>query len=417
MKLPHSLQMISIGLVLVFCLLPVSSGDTIDITFQVDTQRANENNSFIIGQPLHVRCGYDSTAAQEYDIPLVRSGFTSRYQGSARIDAVIGDTLFYRYVTSFNDEEQEEYFFDYYDGSQFRSPKYKRKALLAGEEVFVEDFEPSIVTSHRMPLFPNPNTLSQDVVVVWECDMRPAYYALSAGKEFVNREIEFPIDPITDPDRIDSLGVFINGTPTGKWQFWRRIELSPFRLYDDGSHGDMISGDSIYTIRLSYPGNNTEYLISHYFKMSINGGDNEGGSGALHMVNLSDTQPEVTVRFAWGEVDPNFYSEWDYDEHQMTSVHPQPSEMMPETFQLLQNYPNPFNPATTIPFSLSEGGYMSLKIYNLLGQEIETLFEGELASGQYLFEWEAPSHLPSGVYWCQLETVNFKDLKKLVFFK
>jgi hypothetical protein len=66
---------------------------------------------------------------------------------------------------------------------------------------------------------------------------------------------------------------------------------------------------------------------------------------------------------------------------------------------------------------VSEGGHVSLKIYNLLGQEIETLFAGELASGRYLYEWEVPSHLPSGVYWCKLEAVNFNEFKKLVFLK
>jgi hypothetical protein len=248
--------------------------------------------------------------------------------------------------------------------------------------------------------------------------MRPAYYALSAGKQFDNRAIEFPIDPVTDPESIDSLGVFINGTPTGMWQHWHTSYLQRFQLFDDGENGgDVMAGDSMYTIQFYYPGNHPDFLVSHYFKMGVNGGDNEGGAGAVHMVNLHDSQSEMTVRFAWGEVDPNFYSEWDYDNNQTTSVHQPPSEMMPGMFQLFQNYPNPFNASTAIPFRLSEEGRVSLKIYNLLGQEVVTIFDGELASGQYLYEWEAPSHLSSGVYWCVLETMDFKDLKKMVFLK
>lgn len=401
-----------------FTMISMSYGESIHITFKVDMERANENNCFVLGQTLFVRCGYDTTAVQEYDIPLQRVGFTYVHQGSAEIDAIIGDTLLYRYVTFFDEEEKEEHYFDYNDGSPFLSPKFKRKVVLTGDEVSIEDFESSIVTSHRMPVFPNPNQLSQSMFVTWECDMRPAYYALSSGKQFVNEAIEFPIDPITNPDSIDSLGVYINGTPTGKWQHWHESYLHDFQLFDDGSSGgDVVAGDSIYTVQFFYPGNNSNYLISHYFKMGINGGDNEGGSGAQHMVNLDDTQSEMTVRFAWGEVDPDFYSEWDYDTDHTTSVHHHPSPALPRTPHLFQNYPNPFNSNTTIQFSLTEGEHVSLKIFNLLGQEIEVLINSEFASGQYLYDWETPSHLPSGIYWCELETESFRDLIKLVFLK
>lgn len=401
---------------LTFC--SSSYGDAIDITFQVDMQRANDDNSFVIGQPLYVHCGYDSTATQEYDIPLQRVGFTFTHRGSATIDASIGDTLFYRYVTYYDEEDQEEHYFDYYDDSPFLSPKFKRKVALTGPQVSIDDFESSVVTSHRMPVFPNPNRLSKGVFVTWECDMRPAYYALTAGKQFVNKAIEFPIAPITDPDSIDILGVFINGTPTGMWQHWHTSYLYPFQMFDDGENGgDVTAGDSIYTIQFYYPGNHPNFLVSHYFKMGINGGDNEGGAGAVHMVNLDDSQSEVTVRFAWGEVDPNFYSEWDYDAHQMTSVHHHFSQMLPETFHLHQNYPNPFNPTTNIRFDLLQEKHVSLKIYNLLGQEIETLVYDELSAGQHYIRWTAASALPTGVYWCELKAGAGRHLIKLVLLK
>ena len=401
---------------IIFC--SSSYGNTLDITFQVDMQRANEDNSFVIGQPLFVHCGYDSTAAQEYDIPLQRVGFTLNYRGSATIDANIGDTLFYRYVTYYDEEDQEEHYFDYNDDSPFLSPKFKRKIVLTGPQVSIDDFESSVVTSHRMPVFPNPNRLSQGMFVTWECDMRPAYYALSSGKQFGNVAHEFPIAPITDPDSIDILGVYINGTPTGMWQHWHTSYLYPYRLFDDGGNGgDAVAGDSIYTIQAYYPGNHPAFFVSHYFKMGINGGDNEGGAGATHMVNLDDSRSEVTVRFAWGEVDPLFYSEWDYDNNHATPVHHHTSHGIPATFHLHQNYPNPFNPETTIRFDLIQEEHVSLTIFNLLGQEIERLVDHEMTAGRHHIQWTAPFDLSTGMYWCELRAGEQRNLIKLVLLK
>jgi hypothetical protein len=398
-------------------LTPLAYSDDIEVTFQVNMQRAFDNNCFTLGQPIYARCGFDSSAARMYDVPLIRDGLSTFFQGTATITRVSTDTLLYRYVTYIDETEAEEHYFDYHDTSPYLSPKSKRKVDLSGEGVMTEDFENSIVKSNRMPVFPNPNMLSQNVVVTWECDMRPAYHALSAGKQFINVDGVFPIDPITEPESVDELGVFINGTPTGMWRFWRRSDLLPFQLVDDGTEGDVTPGDSIYTIQFWYPGNQPDFLISHYFKMSINGGNNEGGLGASHMINLDDTRSEIAVRFTWGEVDPTFYSEWDYDTNQMTAVHHQSAAELPEVFHLYQNYPNPFNPTTIVRFDLSQEEYVSLKVFNLLGQEIETLVHGQLAAGQHHLQWTAPSALPTGLYWCELKAGERRDRIRLMLLK
>lgn len=73
----------------------------------------------------------------------------------------------------------------------------------------------------------------------------------------------------------------------------------------------------------------------------------------------------------------------------------------PKTFQLHQNYPNPFNPATTIAFSLPQSGFVILKVYNILGEEVTTLLEAHKPAGQYAINFDA-SALTSGIYYYTL---------------
>jgi hypothetical protein len=87
---------------------------------------------------------------------------------------------------------------------------------------------------------------------------------------------------------------------------------------------------------------------------------------------------------------------------------------LPVSFDLLQNYPNPFNPETTISFNLPKSGFVTLKVYDILGQEIETLIKDYQQSGIYKISWNA-GDLPSGLYICHLQTESFvKTLKMLL---
>ncbi len=85
-------------------------------------------------------------------------------------------------------------------------------------------------------------------------------------------------------------------------------------------------------------------------------------------------------------------------------------------FSLNQNYPNPFNPSTTINFSIPEASYVSLKIFNSLGEAVKTLVAEELSSGNYKNDWNA-INLPSGIYFYKLQTENFVETKKMILMK
>ena len=85
------------------------------------------------------------------------------------------------------------------------------------------------------------------------------------------------------------------------------------------------------------------------------------------------------------------------------------TESVPEEFTLLQNYPNPFNPTTTIEFDLPEPAIVTLKIYNMLGQEVATLMDREeLDNGIQEIEFDA-SGIPSGVYFYRIVANGIGD--------
>lgn len=94
----------------------------------------------------------------------------------------------------------------------------------------------------------------------------------------------------------------------------------------------------------------------------------------------------------------------------------QVSTEIPAGYSLKQNYPNPFNPKTIINFQLSMFNYVSLKVYNILGNEMETLVSEKLSAGSYSLEWDAAKY-PSGVYFYKLESENFTDVKRMMLVK
>lgn len=96
-------------------------------------------------------------------------------------------------------------------------------------------------------------------------------------------------------------------------------------------------------------------------------------------------------------------------------------DVIPTEFNLEQNYPNPFNPATTIKFGLPEQADVSLKIFNILGQEIKTLINRNLSAGYHTVNFDA-SNLISGMYIYRIQATsvdgsNFVDVKKMLLIK
>lgn len=86
------------------------------------------------------------------------------------------------------------------------------------------------------------------------------------------------------------------------------------------------------------------------------------------------------------------------------------------TYHLSKNYPNPFNPETTLRYAIAKDNYVTLKIYNLLGKEIETLVNKQHSAGKYDVQW-VPVGLPSGVYFYRLDSGTNRLQKTMVLLK
>jgi hypothetical protein len=112
-----------------------------------------------------------------------------------------------------------------------------------------------------------------------------------------------------------------------------------------------------------------------------------------------------------------------------TSTAVEPVPLAPKTFAVLQNYPNPFNPTTMISFQIppspfsekgERGGFgfmnVTLRVYDLLGREVATLFQGMKSAGTYSIVWDARNY-PSGIYFCRLQSGLTVETRRMVLLK
>ena len=90
--------------------------------------------------------------------------------------------------------------------------------------------------------------------------------------------------------------------------------------------------------------------------------------------------------------------------------------LVPEKFELGQNYPNPFNPSTQISWKSPVSGLQTLKVYNILGNEVATLVNEWKEAGNYSIEFDA-SKLASGTYFYRLTIGNFSEVRKMILIK
>jgi hypothetical protein len=200
--------------------------------------------------------------------------------------------------------------------------------------------------------------------------------------------------------------------PDGGWP--NADSVKTIKLYDDGTNGDVTAGDNIWSRNVTFPQYSPlsiQYKYGANWGLASNGGgnDNENGVGADHFITLTPDMLSATVENVFGTMGT----------HTLVNIVSDVEDLnngIPTTYNLTQNYPNPFNPTTSIKFSLPEAGIVTLKVFNLLGQEVAVLLNGEKPAGNYEATFDA-SMLSSGIYFYTLEANNFTSTKKMVLLK
>jgi hypothetical protein len=90
--------------------------------------------------------------------------------------------------------------------------------------------------------------------------------------------------------------------------------------------------------------------------------------------------------------------------------------LVPDEYLLEQNYPNPFNPSTSIKYQMPENGFVTIKVYDMLGNEVATLVNEIQEAGNHSVEFDAAT-VSSGIYFYIMQAGNFTQTKKMTLLK
>lgn len=188
------------------------------------------------------------------------------------------------------------------------------------------------------------------------------------------------------------------------------VQSYPLVSYENikGFHTLLVANGSIWSIQ-----NFQRYSIDSASEKFIVGSGpwHYGGSGSTLRMSPDSGITSLSAKFSYTG---NAYYGGD---HATAKLLPGSRIFLnPKEFALYQNYPNPFNSATSIEFGLPTAGYVSVKIYDILGRRIVTLFDGIKAEGNHKIVW-SPQNLASGVYFYRIESPASTLTKKMVLLK
>lgn len=100
----------------------------------------------------------------------------------------------------------------------------------------------------------------------------------------------------------------------------------------------------------------------------------------------------------------------------ITSVKEEDVSEAPADFKLFQNFPNPFNPVTTISWQISKGSHTTIKVYDILGNEVAALVNAYRSAGKYETKFNAVN-LSSGIYFYRIQAGSFTDTGKMILLR
>jgi len=238
--------------------------------------------------------------------------------------------------------------------------------------------------------------LNQDARIEFRCNTNGTSIPNSPeGTEFKTIHIAGEFPPMVWPD---------SGWPNSD-------SAKMIQLFDDGTHDDFIAGDKIFTNLLTFPiytPTSIPYKYSANWGLSLNGGsnNNEVLATGFHRLLLEKFVSFVAVSDSFGKLGNTYIPKVE----KLSEV--------PTIFGLAQNYPNPFNPETKISWQLAVGSFVTLKVYDVLGNEVVVLMNEERSAGSYQVEFSSKNReLSSGIYFYQLRAGNFVETKKMILLR
>lgn len=204
------------------------------------------------------------------------------------------------------------------------------------------------------------------------------------------------------PEPVDSV-CLANGK--GMNYTWKLLNTVP--------NDSVFSSMSGYAVEFKFPLDSLGLVAQEGTKFSfeLQTDDNDGTSGnRIHVTKwwnmVNDDDWYQTLHWGNAILGPN----------EVLGVKAKPAPVA-NAYKLEQNYPNPFNPTTQIKYSVAQTGFVTLKVYNVLGQQVSTLFSGVRKAGQDYTATFDGSRLSSGVYFYKLEAGNQMLVKKLMLLK
>ncbi len=399
--------------------------DTCIITWNVSLSNAISRGGYSQGDTVDVQSGFFNTGVVNPRTTYLRQVIGFQYRGVDTVITKVGSILDYQFYThKYGQDNRENYYNFTYNGSQ-ASEAERRQVVVPSKAFTIYDTSNSVVSPRRQPVFPNLRVLARKVRVTYTVDLRAAYYNLKGGDTLNAIQGNTNVYP-AQKDSIWSWGVWINGPAVDQWDTWGLplVQDTAHKMWDDGTHGDKLAHDSIYSVQALYSpdsvGLGDKGVVGQVFKFGIYGSDNEGGSGGYgnnHAENIVDTDTAYTIASDYGSINPAYYKFWDYDLHRPktpTGITELPG--VATTFKLEQNYPNPFNPSTKIEFSIPAQSQVELKVFNILGQEVSTLVNESLKAGNHVVTFDA-SRLATGVYLYRIKAGSFVSTKKMLLLK
>ncbi|MBN1302431.1 MAG: T9SS type A sorting domain-containing protein [Melioribacteraceae bacterium] len=186
------------------------------------------------------------------------------------------------------------------------------------------------------------------------------------------------------------------------------------QLNDNGEDGDLFAQDSIWGTTVTFPAYTHmffEYKYGANWGLASNGGsnDNEASTGVLHRMDLSKDVLSAVAFDTWADMSPTNLDSIVSDVREIPAS-------IPVSYVLEQNYPNPFNPTTNIRFAVPQADKVTLKVFDVLGQEVATLLDEFKNAGTYEATFDA-SRLSSGLYVYVLSTGKYVTSRKMMLLK